>query len=280
MNLLFDHSQFQSLMTDFYIITNIKIVFYDRNLRPVIAVPEYDCEFCAAVKENPDSLACCEACIEREVAQCKKTNQLHCYRCHCGLTEAVAPVWVDDILVGYIMFGQIMDEEDRQQNKEEILSYVSSFATRDMEPLFDAITCKNQEQIRSVATFVEACISYLIMHRLVRKDQTSLAFRITHFINTNLTADLSVEQLCATFSLSRSALYRLFRDCCGMSVAKYIRKKRIQAAAQWIREGMSVTEASGRAGFPDYNYFSKVFKSETGVLPSKWRKQDVERKEG
>lgn len=273
MELLFDKEQFKALMNDFYIITNIKIVFYNNNLEPVISVPESDCEFCTLLKNNDEASKKCMLCIQKEVEKCREQNHLNIYKCHCGLTEAVAPIKIDDIIIGYIMFGQVIDEEDWKENKEKIIEYATKYSKKDMSAYFNEITIKNVTQIHSVAKFMEACISYLVMNKLVKSDHTSLEFKITTFINNNLDSDLSVDLLCTYFQISRNSLYKIFNDFYGMSVAKYIRKKRVDAAIDLINSGVSVAQASSRVGFCDYNYFSKVFKAETGVLPSKFKKR-------
>ena len=115
------------------------------------------------------------------------------------------------------------------------------------------------------------------MHNLVQRDHTcsGLAFKIADYIQENLSSNLSVERLCAVFCISRSTLYKIFHAFFGMSVAKYIRKKRIDAVLSLMQTDIAVADAACQVGFDDYNYFSKVFKLETGISPSKYRRQSV-----
>ena len=55
-----------------------------------------------------------------------------------------------------------------------------------------------------------------------------------------------------------------------MSIAAYIRKKRVENAASLLKSGSTVANAAISSGFEDYNYFSEIFKKETGILPSKY----------
>ena len=58
-----------------------------------------------------------------------------------------------------------------------------------------------------------------------------------------------------------------------MSIAKYVKKKRIAIAKDALEiEGTHISDAADAAGFTDYNYFSKVFKSETGLTPGEYKK--------
>lgn len=278
MDLLFDKDQFRNLMNDFYIITNIKIVFYDNAFQPMIAVPEEDCTFCSAMKRNPAALAKCEQCIQAEIQKCKDTNSLNIYKCHCGLIQAVAPLKLDDVIIGYIMFGQILDAENRLATEKAIIRYASQYSSANIGQLLKGIAGKTEIQVQSVAKFMEACFSYLIMHNLVQRDYTGsgLAFKIADYIQENLSSELHVEQLCAVFCISRSTLYKIFHAFLGMSVAKYIRKKRIEAVLGLMQTDIAVADAACQVGFEDYNYFCKVFKQETGISPSKYRRQAVQ----
>lgn len=278
MDLLFDENQFRNLMNDFYIITNIKIVFYDSAFQPVISIPEEDCDFCTVLKQNPAALKKCRQCMQAEMQKCKDTDSLNIYKCHCGLIEAVAPLKLDDVIIGYLMFGQILDAENRRTTEKAIIDYASRYSSTDMGHYVESIVDKTGEQVRSAAKFMEACISYLIMHNLVKRDHTSsgLAFKIADYIQQNLSSELRIDQLCSVFGISRSTLYKIFNTFFGISVAKYIRKKRIEAVLTLMQSGISVSDAASSVGFYDCNYFSKVFKQETGSPPSKYRKKALQ----
>ena len=117
---------------------------------------------------------------------------------------------------------------------------------------------------------MEACACYLWANRLVRVNEDCLSVLISTYINNNLTADLSVDALCSHFRISRNKLYKISRDSYGMGIAAYIRKKRVENAATLLKSGSTVAKAAISSGFEDYNYFSEIFKKETGILPSKY----------
>ena len=58
----------------------------------------------------------------------------------------------------------------------------------------------------------------------------------------------------------------------GITPNAYIRKVRMEAAAQLLRESpRSVQEISAEVGILDANYFVKLFKQEFGQTPSAYR---------
>ena len=89
-----------------------------------------------------------------------------------------------------------------------------------------------------------------------------------HYINENLSAELSIEALSARFYLSKYHMMRKFKEETGYSMHQYILEKRIQAARSLILTGVPATVASTECGFKDYSTFSRACKKILGKMPS------------
>lgn len=63
----------------------------------------------------------------------------------------------------------------------------------------------------------------------------------------------------------------LVRARTGESATKYIRHYLMDKARNMLLEGKSVTEVSDRLGFDYPQHFSRMFKKEFGIAPSKWQ---------
>ena len=58
----------------------------------------------------------------------------------------------------------------------------------------------------------------------------------------------------------------------GKTITKYIQEKRIEEAIRMIANtDMTIQEISHSVGIDDLSWFSKLFKSITGVSPTKYR---------
>lgn len=270
MNITFDTEKLYEIMAHFYTLTKIRIVMFDDNFNKIVSVPDNDCGFCGALKENAVLNERCRLCDANARSACRSTDDIHTYTCHAGLTEAIAPIKMNGIILGYIMLGQIIDKSEKKKKKDEILSYAHTHTGRDLAGEYDKLTTKSKKQIEAAANIMEACACYLWANRLVRVNEDCLSVLISTYINNNLTADLSVDALCSHFRISRNKLYKISRDSYGISIAAYIRKKRVENAASLLKSGSTVANAAISSGFEDYNYFSEIFKKETGILPSKY----------
>lgn len=118
----------------------------------------------------------------------------------------------------------------------------------------------------------------ILINRLQKKEtdieQSSVKYNekistALSYINENLTAKLSVDELAAMSYLSRYHFMRLFKSQTGCTVHGYIRQKRLVLAARLIREGMSASEAASECGFSDYSAFHRAFTQTFGVSPGK-----------
>ena len=128
-------------------------------------------------------------------------------------------------------------------------------------------------EIKSACYILDACISHIYHQRMLEVRNLDTAQQIEKYINDNIAWDLSIEHLCAHFSVSRAELYQIFHTSFNSSVADYIRSKRIAMAEQMIRTtAMQISEIAANVGCYDYNYFSKVFHRKFGCSPREYRK--------
>lgn len=276
MNIKFDNAELAEILSDFHTITKMRIVIFDDDFNKIAAYPEKSCDFCDMLKKNPSAKLLCKSCDEKACEMCRKSGRLYMYKCHAGLTEVAAPIKMNGIAVGYIMFGQTTDKEQKCANRNTAADYCA-FLGIDREKAvraYDRLLCKSGEQIKAASKIAECCISYLVMNGLVRVDKGNLGYLISEYISANISSKIHADDICCAFGIGRTKLFEVSTANFGMSITRYIRKRKIQAAAEYLSERRCrVSEAADFAGFSDYNYFSKVFKAETGFSPKSFAKK-------
>jgi len=100
--------------------------------------------------------------------------------------------------------------------------------------------------------------------RMNRERVDSVKYLIARDIENPPTLEMLAREVeCSPFYLSR-----LFSESTGMSMPKYLRLKRVEKAAECIRDrGMSVTEAAMKVGYSSLSAFQKAFVEQYGVSP-------------
>lgn len=92
--------------------------------------------------------------------------------------------------------------------------------------------------------------------------------RVTALLRKHLAEPLSLEALGREVGCSPFHLSRTFSREMGMSLPQYLRKLRMERAAELLRGGKyNVTEAALEVGYSSLSHFSQAFCQETGCCP-------------
>ena len=103
-------------------------------------------------------------------------------------------------------------------------------------------------------------------------DKKTLADVVTVIGNNLSKEDLSVQNIADELHLSRSKLYRLIKNMTAMSTNELIRKIRLEKSKELLESSdMSIGEICYRVGFASPSYFTKRFKTYTGLIPKQFR---------
>jgi len=107
----------------------------------------------------------------------------------------------------------------------------------------------------------------------VKNNEKSLPKRIIKYIDEKFTdPNISRTQVADYFSISIYSLSRLFKDDVGIGFTEYITAKRLDRSRHLLlTTDKDIAEISLESGYNDPSYFSKVFKANYGLSPSKFR---------
>lgn len=101
---------------------------------------------------------------------------------------------------------------------------------------------------------------------------------IIRYIHDHYKENISLEELASLFFISPYYLCREFKRYTNRTIIQYINSIRIIEAQRLIMEtNYSITEISSLVGFSNITHFERVFKSVTGISPSKSKKQYIEK---
>jgi AraC-like DNA-binding protein len=91
------------------------------------------------------------------------------------------------------------------------------------------------------------------------------------YARSNIAASLSVAEIAHAGDCSATTAQRLFNLHTGVSIRTWIRQLRLQEAAHLLRSsGLRINEIGKLVGFEDPLYFSRVFREEFEVAPSRF----------
>ena len=271
----FDLEKLKALLKDFYDITKIRITIFDDQYREIVSFPEQIVPICSFIRENPKAASACRDCDRRACERAAATRRTFVYRCHAGLTEAVAPVLAGNLVVAYLLFGHQFLYSSQYAGWEEVRKACTPYGLDEarLRDLVMELPIRPKEYIVSASHILQAVASYLCMDRLITLHDQELLVQIDDYISHHFTEPLDVPFLCDHFHIGKTRLYDLARRNYGKGIAAHIRTLRIEHAKKLLQENRSlgIREIAERCGFTDYNYFITVFKKEVGQPPRKFR---------
>ena len=97
--------------------------------------------------------------------------------------------------------------------------------------------------------------------------------KATEYLRLHFSEELSLSALADTVGLSPAYLSSLFKKETGETVTDHLTGLRTALAARLLREStLPIQEISSFVGYPDNNYFIKVFRKKYGITPGEYRK--------
>lgn len=97
-------------------------------------------------------------------------------------------------------------------------------------------------------------------------EQGLLADRVEEYIRTNFVHSITIEELSSQFNFNSSYLIKIYKKHKNTTPVKYLISLRINEAIRLIKEHpeLSFRNIGSIVGYPDPDYFSRIFKKETG----------------
>ena len=98
--------------------------------------------------------------------------------------------------------------------------------------------------------------------------------KIIEFIDNNYTnPNFSLDEVSKNTYLSSSYICVIFKDFMGITLNKYVNELRINKAKELLKDNnIKLKDIAIKTGYSDGNYFTKIFKKETGYNPSDYRR--------
>ena len=135
-------------------------------------------------------------------------------------------------------------------------------------------TCKNNAELLKYTKEMILELTQAVHNHLTSTDKYSpIISEVIEYVEFNLSKEILLSDLAGENNVSESYLSKKFKKETGITFGNYITKKRCKKAALMLKEtALQIQEISAYVGYPDNNYFIKVFKKIYNMTPSEYRK--------
>ncbi len=157
----------------------------------------------------------------------------------------------------------ITQETHSEKNEEfHITTYHQMFLEK---PLFLPKLC-------ALTEFLLLCLCDMSSSMIpsITNYETITFFAITENMKRHKNKIFTIDEISKMHNISPTTAKTIIKKYSGLSLHKYYLGLKISQAIELFRKGYNIASASEELGFCNPNYFSTVFKHETGNSPSKY----------
>jgi len=120
----------------------------------------------------------------------------------------------------------------------------------------------------TLASFISHQNQYAHQQRAHHPEDIATIQQLAVYIQQNLSASITIEQLSHQYGINRTKLQALFKSIYGQTIAEYVRHLRMTKAYFLITERRSIAEVGTQMGYANLSHFSAAFKKVHGINPS------------
>ncbi len=261
----YDVPKINRVLQDFYRATGTRIDLFDTSFSPLSATQHEMCSYCGCIQKDPACKRTCMAFDKSLLEKSRLSQKSQQEYCPFGLLNIVSPIMHNGTAIGYLFFGQ-MRTADRFPG-EPLCKDLS------LRSEYDALELISLEKAQSISNLAQIVIGYILRENMLKPDSGEIVTKAVSFIQENLKKDLSIKLISQNVNVSKSVLYKKFRERFDCTVGEYINKKRVEQSKKLlITTALSMEEISQECGFTSASYFTKIFKHYVGITPLKFKK--------
>ncbi len=239
------------------------------------------CEVCRKIKNSANAW---QHCVDRQgTVKDKAKDGPYKGTCFAGVSEYVFPL--QDLYGncnGFLCVSSYTLNRETSLARANAAAHKYGLSKKGIEEavnqlkeeLPDLETLKMQIMpIQNILSTLFYFNSVTVIPEDANSNRKKLYFEILTYINRRYrNSGFSLKEVCKDFNISYSYASHLFAEYNQLTFACYLRNCRIEAVKRYLEHTMlPIGYAAQECGFLDSNYFSSIFKAETGMTPSQYR---------
>ena len=268
----FFDKEVQKLINSFIHLFKTSITVFSTEMQPQVhGLDNKECNYCNLIWHELKAVSRCMQQDRLMCTQCENRQTALVYQCHAGLTEAVIPIHVKNVLAGYFMIGKfrtqkVIPPEILEEWRKKKLDTKLLKAAFNAQPFFDKNSAENMLNLFSMLC------SYIVSNEHVKARNPSIAEQVTRWIEDHISEPVSLDDLAYHLDLSQSTISHTIKKQLRISFRELYILKKIQHFENLIvyDPSISIKDAAYQVGYDDPAYFSRLYKKVRLVPPSEF----------
>lgn len=271
-----DKEALENVLETLYGLTNIQVTFWDYDMKCVMGSSVHsNSEYCTSLQRHVELLNRCKECERLELeAATEGGNRLHCFHCHAGMNEFIAPVLYEDQILGYFMYGQARVEGFPDDKSARVRIYREfGLDAEEMERKYALLPVRSYDYMESVGRMLGTLAKYAFLSEIIQRQNLSLRENILNYIQRNYSSHITLQSLCDTLYVSRSTASHVLHREMNTTFTDLLTQVRLKKTKELLMTSASMDRIASETGFGSANYMSRVFKRHEGITPSQYRRE-------
>ena len=266
------HDEVQQIFDHFAASFGIVVVFYSldgkilrRGLNQSVS------PYCALVQRYLYGADRCTLTDEVRCRECAAKRRIMDYRCHAGIEEAVAPIFVASQLAGYAMIGQFRSTAQPEAAVVNAARKVGIAA--DLLAAFRQLPYYDAARKHHLLGLFATLVDYIITKEIVAVRGERIITRVMAYIEQHIGEPIRLPDAAKAVGRSGSAISHAFQVHLGRSFSQVVIDAKLNRAEEYLRQApeLSIGEIADRLGYADPLYFSRLYRKYRGLPPSAYR---------
>ncbi len=154
-------------------------------------------------------------------------------------------------------------------DEEELVSVIKKLLRLELYNSMEIM--EEQRQFQGDSSVLEESVGKKAGER-----STMIVMEAKKYIDCHYMNDISIEILAEHFNISTNHFNRIFKQIYDIACKDYLITVRVEAAKRYLSSpSLTVREVGSMVGYPDPNYFTKVFRKRTGMTPTEYRNKII-----
>lgn len=271
MEIKWDLTKLSSILKAFVNVCHMNINVVDSNIKYFDRSHYEHNAYCSEIQKSPK---CQELCIHSDKClfeKCRKSGKFEMQTCPAGLIDIAIPIMWSGEHIGYIVLGQVKINADFNYVAERLAPLDLNMDK--MKKYYDELPLFDYNKINDIITLSTIFSKYILMENIFKLESNNIIAATISYIDENLTENLSILDITHSTGISKSSLYKNFKQQFNCTPGEYINRQRAsRSASMLLYSDYSIDEIAERTGFSSASYYSKIFKKVYGISPLKYRK--------
>lgn len=224
-------------------------------------------EFCKIIQLEMKEK--CIACDQEMFKKAQERDTPLLYKCFNGLYEMFMPLYIENLLVGYLHFGQVRSEE-HFASISEACSLYSHTKFDELEKSYNSMNIIPKEKLFLIAELFKEISALIISNKLIKIRHVEPEYYIKKFIEDNYSKTINLSDAAKYVSRSSSFITHKFKKHYGITFHQFIINYRIEKAKEFLKS-KSISETFPLCGFKNRYHFSKVFRAVVNQSPREYQ---------